>query len=133
MIQCYICHSVGWCIWNQEEKDWICEQCFLKDGGTKEEWNQINKEAKERRDRKRREQAAREMGEVDPDIHYSSTTTQKPRACKFGCQANLIWDDRIEGRNKFVESESKIPHTSIRCQALQHALRQKGVDDVNEK
>lgn len=130
-----MCYSNTWCIWDTENKDWICEQCFRKDGGTAEEWTRINKEAKERRDRKRKEQAAIEFGDVDPDIHYSDTTKQKPRPCKFNCEAMLIWDERIEGKNKFIEADSKIPHTGIRCQALQHALlkQRDSKDVVNEK
>lgn len=116
-----ICGSCGitgkWCIWQHEEQDWICKLCFISGGGTYSEWEEAVAEAKERR----KERLEASASGVEP-IEYGTKTRTKPRPCTKGCGGTLIyWDDKLQGTNKFVEIETRLPHSFIRCAALKHA------------
>lgn len=116
-----ICGSCGitgkWCIWRMEESDWICKVCFTAEGGTYAEWEEAVEAAKQRR----KERLEASASGVEP-ITYSTQTHTKPRPCNKGCGGTLIyWDDKLQGTNKFVEMETRLPHNFIRCAVLKDA------------
>ena len=52
---------------------------------------------------------------------YKLVNGIKVRACKYGCETELVWSDEISG---FIETKGKIAHTQDRCKSLQKKKEQ---------
>jgi hypothetical protein len=105
----------------------VCKACYLDRGGSIEEWNRLNEEAKAIREAKKR-------GEIPSRPYNSSSNSKKPpepKECKYKCGKMLVWDYKLDSSNKFKEVDTDIPHTYVRCADLR---KEKGLSmDVYKK
>lgn len=108
-IECESCGEQKWCI--RDDGEWVCKDCFLESGGDIQEWNEINDEAKRKREEKRIAVASEEFDDFTP---YKA----KAKKCKYGCGMMIFWDSNSTEKNKFVESESGMSHSYRRCAEL---------------
>lgn len=110
MIVCGSCEEEKWCLY--DDGRWICKDCFIQAGGDYDTWDDLNEQAKQRREEKRAAMASEEYDEFAPSIKTAA------KLCKYGCKTMIYWDDSVAERNKFVESETKLAHTFRRCSEM---------------
>jgi hypothetical protein len=63
-IECYECHQNLWCCWDSKKTRWICKRCYMEEGRTYSDWNDLNNANRLWREEKRKRDAYNEFEDL---------------------------------------------------------------------
>lgn len=122
-IECNSCNQSVWCL--KISGEWICEACYLDEGGDKEEWDELNEEARAARQAKKEAQARGEYNDYNPRQQYNQQKKPreppKPQECRYKCGSMLIWDYNLPGKNKFKDVNTGMQHSYDICMDIKRS------------